>query len=197
MKMSDKTNDLFTAFAKFQGELENASKDKKGHGYMYADLAACINSAKPHLASNGLAVTQMLGANGEGKQTMITMLTHSSGQWISSEFVMVNAVLAGGSGKNPAQVLGSAITYQRRYAYAAILGLAQEDDDAASVSGASRKQNNQAHQKNWYNGFNDDKQNMIDHLRAGGTHDEIIANLKGQGYNLGGKTIDLIKGLKA
>ena len=74
-----------------------------------------------------------------GKQTMITMMTHSSGQYMSSEFEMVDAVLAGGSGKNPAQVLGSAITYQRRYAYAAIIGLAQEDDDAASLT---RKQEN-------------------------------------------------------
>ena len=197
MKMSDKTNDLFTAFAKFQGELENASKGKQGHGYKYADLAECINVAKPHLAKNGLAVSQMLGANEQGKQTMITLLTHSSGQWISSEFVMVDAVLQGGSGKNPAQVLGSAITYQRRYAYAAMIGLAQEDDDAASVSGTSRKQNNQAQQKNWYNGFENDKQNMIDHLRNGGTYDGIIANLKEQGYDLSGKTIDLIRGLKA
>lgn len=195
MKMSDKTNDLFTAFAKFQGELENASKDKKGHGYMYADLAACINSAKTHLASNGLAVTQMLGANDEGKQTMITMLTHSSGQWISSEFVMVDAVLQGGSGKNPAQVLGSAITYQRRYAYAAMIGLAQEDDDAASVSGAPRKQNNQAQQQNWYNGFESDKQGMIEHLNNGGTVQSIIDNLKGQGLSLSKETIKKIQEL--
>ena len=70
---------------------------------------------------------------------MITMLTHSSGQYMSSEFEMVEAVLQGGGGKNPAQTLGSAITYQRRYAYAAIIGLAQEDDDAA---GLTRKQEN-------------------------------------------------------
>lgn len=195
MKMSEKLNDLFAALSKFQGELENASKGKQGHGYKYADLAECINVAKPHLAANGLSVSQMLGSDEQGRQTMITILGHSSGQWISSEFVMVNAVLQGGSGKNPAQVLGSAITYQRRYAYAAIIGLAQEDDDAASVSGASRAQNNQVQQKNWYNGFENDKQNMIEHLRSGGTHDGIIVNLKEQGYDLSTKTIDLIRGL--
>ena len=184
MKMSEKTSELFAAFSKFQGELENANKGKQGHGYKYADLAECINVAKP----------QMLGANAEGKQTMITMLTHSSGQWISSEFVMVNAVLQGGSGKNPAQVLGSAITYQRRYAYAAILGLAQEDDDAASVSGSHKKQNSQQ-QQNWYNGFENDKQGMIAHLQGGGTVQSIIENLTGQGFQLSKETIKKIQEL--
>jgi hypothetical protein len=195
MKMSEKLNDLFAALSKFQGELENASKGKQGHGYKYADLAECINVAKPHLAANGLAVSQMLGSDEQGKQTMITLLSHSSGQWISSEFVMVNAVLQGGSGKNPAQVLGSAITYQRRYAYAAIIGLAQEDDDAASVSSAPKRHGSQAQQKNWYNGFENDKQGMIEYLNNGGSFKDIIDNLTSQGFSLSEETIKKIQGL--
>ena len=139
MKLSNETSDLFKAFSSFQGELDNASKAKQGHGYSYADLAECINTAKPFLVKHGLAVSQMLGTHDSGKQTLITILTHSSGQYMSSEFVMAEAVLAGGGGKNPVQQLGSAITYQRRYSYAAIIGLAQEDDDAASQT---RKQDN-------------------------------------------------------
>lgn len=130
MEMSEQTNDLFAAFAKFQGELENVTKDTQGHGYKYADLAACIQAAKHMLAKHGLAVTQLMGGTAT-ERTLITMMTHSSGQWMRSEFVMEKANLQGGAGKNPAQVLGSAITYMRRYAYAAIIGLAQEDDDAA------------------------------------------------------------------
>lgn len=136
MKLSSETGELFKAFAKFQGELENATKNAVNPGVRnkYADLAECINTAKPHLAANGLAVTQMLGMNQEGKQTLITMLTHESGQHMSSEFTLVDAQLMGGAGKNPAQVLGSAITYQRRYSFAAIIGMAQQDDDANSVT---------------------------------------------------------------
>lgn len=132
MKMSSEVAELFAALSKFQGELDNASKARQGHGYKYADLAECINTAKPFLAKHGLAVSQMLGSDDSGKQTLITMMTHSSGQYMMSEFRMVEAVLQGAGGKNPAQQLGSAITYQRRYAYASIIGLAQEDDDAAS-----------------------------------------------------------------
>lgn len=145
MKMSDKTNELFTAFAEFQGELENATKNAVNPGVKnkYADLAHCINTAKPVLAKHGLAVTQMLGSDESGRQTLITMLTHKSGQFMSSEFVMVEAKLMGGAGSNPAQALGSAITYQRRYAFAAIIGLAQEDDDANSVTKQRQQQKQQ------------------------------------------------------
>lgn len=139
MQLSNETNELFAAFSMFQGELDNASKGKSGHGYKYADLAECINTAKPFLAKNGLAVTQLLGTNEEGKTILTTMLTHKSGQYMSETLVLVEAKLQGGGGKNPVQELGSAITYQRRYSYASIIGLAQEDDDAASLT---RKEEN-------------------------------------------------------
>lgn len=151
MKMSEQTNELFKAFSKFQGELENATKNAVNPGVKnkYADLAECINTAKKPLADNGLGVTQMIGTS-EGKQTLITMLTHSSGQFISSEFVMADAVLMGGAGKNPVQALGSAITYQRRYAYAAIIGMAQEDDDGnanTKLRSNQQRTNNQQQQQ--------------------------------------------------
>ncbi len=142
MKLSNETGELFKAFAKFQGELDNATKNLINPGVKnkYADLAQCINTAKPVLASNGLGVTQMIGCSNDGKQTLITMMTHESGQYMSSEFLLVDAMLQGQAGNNPAQVLGSAITYQRRYAFAAIIGMAQQDDDGNSVTPTSQYQ---------------------------------------------------------
>lgn len=147
-KLSDQTNELFAALSKCQCELDNANKSKLGHGYKYADLAECINIAKKPLAVNGLAVSQMLGQSESGKQTLITILTHASGQYMMSEFDLVDATLMGGAGKNPAQVLGSAITYQRRYAYTAIIGMAQQDDDAASCVRVDSNINNRANPNN-------------------------------------------------
>jgi hypothetical protein len=46
---------------------------------------------------------------------------------------MEKAVLQGGAGKNPAQAMGASITYMRRYAYTAIIGMTQEDEDACNV----------------------------------------------------------------
>lgn len=137
-KLSEQTNELFTALALMQGELENASKSKQGYDYKYADLAQCINVAKEPLSKNGLAVSQMLSQSQNNKCTLITILTHSSGQYMMSEFVLVDALLAGRAAKNPAQLLGSAITYQRRYAYAAIVGMAQEDDDASILNNTNQ-----------------------------------------------------------
>ena len=173
-KLSDQTNELFAALSKFQGELDNASKSKQGHGYKYADLAECINIAKAPLAATGLAVSQMLGQSESGKQTLITILTHSSGQYMMSEFDLVDATLMGGAGKNPAQVLGSAITYQRRYAYTAIIGMAQQDDDAASCVQVNNNRTN----SNNYN-----KSQLITRLdfairKKGYTQEEVEAHVK-------------------
>jgi hypothetical protein len=123
--------ELFLAISKMQSELTGAFKAKSGHGYNYADLAMCIQTAQEPLASNGLAVVQLLSETEKG--TVIeTVLTHEAGGYISSSFLMAQAVLMGGGGKNPAQAMGATITYMRRYAYSAIIGLAQTDDDAAS-----------------------------------------------------------------
>jgi hypothetical protein len=132
MEMSEKTADLFTAFALFQGDLTNASKSKAGHGYKYADLAQCIETAREPLLKQNLAVAQFIGQSDKGT-TLTTMLTHSSGQWMRDEFLMEKAVLQGGAGKNPAQAMGASITYMRRYAYTAIIGMTQEDEDACNV----------------------------------------------------------------
>jgi hypothetical protein len=131
MIKSETTKEIFAALAKMQFSLQSVPKSQQGHGYKYADLAGCIEAAKQPLRDNGLAVTQMMGL-AEGGTTLITLLTHESGEYIGSEFLMEKAVLHGGAGNNPAQAMGASITYMRRYAYAAILGLAQEDTDAAN-----------------------------------------------------------------
>lgn len=124
--------ELFMAIAKMQSELTGAFKAKSGHGYNYADLAKCIQTAQEPLAKNGLAVIQML-ADTEAGTALETILTHESGGYISSTVTMAKAVLAGGGGKNPAQAMGASITYIRRYSYCAAIGLAQTDDDACDV----------------------------------------------------------------
>lgn len=137
MEMSEKTQEMFAAFALFQGDLTMASKSKAGHGYKYADLAQCIETAREPLLKHGLAVTQLMGQSAQGT-TLTTMLTHSSGQWMRETFLMEKAVLQGGAGKNPAQAMGASITYMRRYAYTAIIGMTQEDEDACNVKAQAK-----------------------------------------------------------
>ena len=134
---------FFAAIARMQSQLSMASKSKTGHGYNYADLAGCIKTAQEPLSANGLAVVQLLKDSANGGTALCTTLVHESGEMISSTFTMAQAVLQGGGGKNPAQVMGSQITYMRRYAYCAIIGLASDDDDAAMVGQQYQNYNNQ------------------------------------------------------
>lgn len=129
MNKSESVTNLFKALSVFQGELENVEKAKAGHGYKYATLGNCIDAAKPILKKNGLSVIQLMGSDDQHNTTMETVLGHSSGEYISSSCVMPIAKLAGGGAGNPAQVMGASITYMRRYQYAAIIGLAQDDTD--------------------------------------------------------------------
>jgi hypothetical protein len=125
---SPEIDKLAEALAKAQSEMEGAKKESTNPFFKsnYADLHAVIKSSFPYLSKNGLSVTQgnemIMGA-----VCVTTTLMHSSGQWIRSK---VKLPLA----KKDAQGVGSAITYGRRYGLSAIVGIAQYDDDAQSIS---------------------------------------------------------------
>ena len=197
MNNSVDLSEIFKALSVFQGELCNASKnvDKQGISWKYADLAECINVAKPHLAKNGLAVTQFMGMY-DGKQSLTTMLTHSSGQYISDEVQLPDAVLHGSSGKNPVQVLGSAITYVRRYNYAAIIGMAQEDDDGCAANNTKPKQSNEKPVK-WYqeSQFNQERGAITEAIKGGTPPADVIASLQGQGFTINNKIKEAINSI--
>ena len=199
MNNSENLNEIFKALSSFQGDLENASKniDKSGITWKYADLAGCINTAKPHLVKHGLAVTQFMGMY-DGKQSLTTMLTHSSGQYISDEVQLPDAVLHGSSGKNPVQVLGSAITYVRRYNYAAIIGMAQEDDDGCSANDAKPpvKKPDPDDNKPWYGDVNyqADLQGVTNAIRGGTPADQVIKQIS-ENFKVANKYRDLIKSI--
>ena len=120
--------ELFAALSKAQADMGAAKKDKENPFFKssYADLNSVIQAAKKPLADNDLAVVQLLQGNGEGV-SVETFLTHSSGQHMKSTLQLDPTKL------DP-QGYGSAITYMRRYAYAAIVGLAQADDDGNAAS---------------------------------------------------------------
>lgn len=126
MEMSESLTEIGVALSKFQGEVNNVSKDKSGYGYKYADLAQILDVVRPLLAKHGLSVIQMPGKSDSGV-TVSTMVLHTSGQWIKSE---TELPMDSAAKMSAAQAAGSVITYARRYALAAALGIAQEDDDA-------------------------------------------------------------------
>ena len=120
---SESIGNLALALSKAQGELSGAKKDSDNPFFKskYADLHQCIEAAREPLAKNELAVIQTTRDSDKGV-TIITTLAHSSGEWIRGELTMKPK-------KDDDQSRGSSITYGRRYTQAAIIGLAQKDDD--------------------------------------------------------------------
>lgn len=115
--------ELARALCLAQALMGPAIKDKENPFFKssYADLASVWEACREPLTKNGLSVTQLVRSEGAVIK-LTTMLMHSSGQYISSEFCMK-------AEKETPQSLGSAITYARRYALAAIVGISSEDDD--------------------------------------------------------------------
>ena len=128
--MSAEINEISAALSEFQGGLKQPELSKEvkvktrtggEYKFKYADLSTCVKAAAPSLKEHGLAVTQLI-LNG----TLVTLLTHKSGQWFRSEVAIGNAA--------DYQSLGSAITYLKRYSFCAILGIVADTDDDANVA---------------------------------------------------------------
>jgi len=144
MRSSETIGAIAKALSTFQGEVENASKSSKNPFFnsKYADLGEVLNTARPLLAKNALSLAQFPSFEGTeqgGIVKVTTLLGHESGEWYSCETTSpVFPTTSQKTGKTElvsAQTIGSATTYCRRYAAAAVLGIGQEDDDGNSVSG--------------------------------------------------------------
>jgi hypothetical protein len=120
---------LAEALSKAQGSIKGAAKDTENPFFKsrYADLASVWDACREALTANGLSVIQTTDDGVEGV-TVITTLAHSSGEWMRGRLTMKPV-------KNDPQGIGSTITYARRYALAAMVGVAPEDDDGNSASG--------------------------------------------------------------
>jgi len=127
MTMSESIGDFAGAMAKAQGSMQKASKDKKGYGYTYMTLNNLIEVIKEPLATNDLAFIQthelVKGAN--PSVITDTIMMHSSGQWIKSQFEIPIAIM---KQLSAAQMAGVAATYGRRYSLQAMTGIAADED---------------------------------------------------------------------
>ncbi len=138
---SEHINELATALAKCQGEMSFAAKDSKNPHFnsKYADLSSVWDAIREPLSRNGLSVVQTVQII-DGKNVMVSLLLHSSGQWIKSHLLVK-------SDKDTCQGLGSALTYARRYSLAALVGCVQDDDDGNAAEGNAKKKHEVKQQK--------------------------------------------------
>lgn len=133
MNQSEQIDALAAALSKAQGEFPPIPKTRlvdyiyngKRTTYKYADLSDVIDAIKGALSKYGLSHSEQL-VYSEGKVILWTRLMHSSGQWLLSSYPIT-------LGSKP-QESGSAISFARRYALTALIGVqAEEDNDAQSA----------------------------------------------------------------
>ena len=118
--------ELYKALAAFQQEVPTIHKGTKGYGYSYADLPTILTTINPLLKKYGLGFTQLLNGN-----CINTVVFHcESGATIQSSVDVPDDVIL--KGMNKFQVVGSAITYYRRYSLSSILGLVTDVDADAT-----------------------------------------------------------------
>ncbi|WP_199614692.1 ERF family protein [Paenibacillus alkalitolerans] len=132
---SDSISKIAAALVAFSGEVKAIEKDGTNPHFRssYTTLDHMIDETKPLLHKHGLTVMQFPGGDGE-RITVRTMIMHTSGEWIESEPLVLKAV------KTDPQGAGSAITYARRYSYAAALSLSLGDDDDGNAASHSPQQ---------------------------------------------------------
>jgi hypothetical protein len=132
-RLAERRARLYGALAKAQGEFPTIPRDrtvrvqmKTGGSYTfaYAPLDTILRVLRPALAGNGLGITQTFDGD-----RLVTLLVHEGGGTIESALALPR------QGANW-QEYGSAVTYARRYAITALLGIAsEEDDDGNAASG--------------------------------------------------------------
>lgn len=128
---SDSIGELAKALCKCQGEMKAAVFNGHNSYYKsdYADLNAVWDACRAALQAAALAVCQTFEpSQSDHCIDVVTTLMHDSGEWISGRLTVPY-----GTGKDHAvkvdpQGMGIGITYGRRYALAAILGIISDQD---------------------------------------------------------------------
>jgi hypothetical protein len=151
---------LFKSLAAFQQAVPVIHKGTEGYGYSYSALPQIFEVINPLLKENGLGFTQLLEGN-----SIKTIIFHAeSGETLESSMDIPTDVNL--KGMNYFQVMGSAITYYRRYALSSALGLVTDKDTDAA--GEQVKQD-----KPWLNPNTEAWRKVVKAMKEGFTLDQV------------------------
>lgn len=139
-EQSDQIAKLALSLSNAQGAFTGVTKSKTAeirgakasYSFAYSDLASVLEAVRRPLAENGLAIVQGTGRGVPAGVEVTTTLLHASGEWVRSRLVLAC--------DGEPRAVGSAISYARRYALMALLGVASEDDDAQAATRGGRGQ---------------------------------------------------------
>lgn len=134
-RSSETIGAIAAALAKAQSELKNPEKSliatihspfprESNRTFRYASLACGLDIVRKSLGQQEIATVQTTAIDHDsGQIRLTTLLAHASGEWIASDW----PVCALAETAAPHR-MGTALTYARRYALFALVGIAGEDD---------------------------------------------------------------------
>lgn len=126
---------IYKSLAEFEQSAPVILKETSGYGYKYADWATILEVVNPLMKKHGLGFYQAVDGG-----TIKTVVFHvESGEQVESNTTIPQGVQL--KGMNDFQVLGSAITYIKRYALSSILGLVTDKDTDAGGEQLPNKKN--------------------------------------------------------
>jgi hypothetical protein len=133
-RSSQSISSIASALAKAQIELSNPEKSltatirspfprEADRTFRYASLASGLDIVRKSLGQHEIATIQTTSIDRNGQIHLTTLLAHASGEWISSDWPVCSS-----SETVAPRRMGAALTYARRYALFALVGIAGEDD---------------------------------------------------------------------
>src|SRR5262245_32736844 len=134
-RCSESIGAIASALAKAQSELTNPEKSlvatirspftrEDDRTFRYASLSTGLDIVRKTLGKHEIATVQTTAIDNDvGLIRLTTVLAHSSGEWVSSDW----PVCPVGETAAPHK-MGAALTYARRYALFTLVGIAGEDD---------------------------------------------------------------------
>ena len=144
-RSSESIGTFAAALAKAQAELTNPEKSltatirspfpREGdRTFRYASLSSGLDIVRKALGKHEIATVQTTRIDEAGLIRLTTVLAHSSGEWVSSDWPVCPV-----SETAAPHRMGAALTYARRYALFTLVGIAGEDDLDAPDLGAAPK----------------------------------------------------------
>lgn len=128
ISLPNKSNKVHVAFARAQAKMEHVKKSSDNPFFKskYADLATVVEEVRRVFSEEGLYYIQLIEDN-----NVVTIVGHEDGSTLPRSSCPIIS-----KDFNDPQKYGSAITYARRYALMAYVGLAPEDDDGNAAASA-------------------------------------------------------------
>lgn len=135
MKGSSELNEIAKALALAQGSMKPAAKDSANPHFKsrYSDISSVWEAIRSPLSTNGISALQDVVTE-DGKVSVSTILLHTSGQWMEFGPLKINLSKADAHG------VGSAVSYAKRYALCAAVGVVSGDEDDDGNAAIAKKE---------------------------------------------------------